>query len=72
MANEATVNIKTMIQKNYACSFQIGVDVLGFPIYVIHEVKEILIPNSESKFHKNSKKDYKIYQDLLQKIIKQH
>lgn len=50
-------------------SYQTGVDVLGFPIYVEHKIYDFK-PDSNSKFHKS--RTTPLTQVVEQKIIKQH
>jgi hypothetical protein len=50
-------------------TYQVGVDVLGFPVYMEHKIYKISTePNS--KFHKG--KSIPIGQVIEEKIIKQH
>lgn len=45
--------------------YQIGVDVLGFPVYMEHYVYQDKLPD-----HKHHKKNHWV--SIIQKIIKQH
>ena len=47
-------------------TYQIGVDVLGFPIYMEHQIFKG--ETNQNKFHPKPKKWVKV----IQKIIKQH
>lgn len=46
-------------------SYQIGVDVLGFPIYMQHRIYQDKLPE-----HRHHKKNHWV--SIIQKLIKQH
>ena len=54
-------------------TYQVGVDVLGFPIYVQHKIYEgVETVQTRSKFHKNRKLLAKRFRCITEKIFKQH
>lgn len=58
--------VKTIPKLLNTVEYQIGVDVLGFPIYLQHQIKKG--ETKQSKFYPKPKK----WMLVIQKIIKQH
>lgn len=68
MANGVTENIKKM----KIVTYQTGVDVLGFPLYVEHKIIEVIQKQTSSQFHKNKKLKADIYTIVTERKFKQH
>ena len=54
-------------------TYQVGVDVLGFPMYVQHKIYEgVETIQTESRFHKNRKAAAKRFRCITERCFKQY